>query len=118
MIKIGHVKETENLQLPQEVVEVIKGIAAILDAEYGENRDVDGGNGGYVIVIETKEDLEKLKEIYIDLDDVIAEYVDKIVVKDEEAYTNSLIICNNDFTISLIIPISMTPKNLLDEICE
>lgn len=118
MMKIAYVKETENLQLPQEIIEVVKGIATVLDTEYGENRDVDGGDGGYILVIEEKEDLEKLKEIYIDVDDVIVEYVDKIAVEDEEDYTNCLIICNNDFAISLIIPISITPKNLLDEICE
>ncbi|NRT72455.1 hypothetical protein [Clostridium beijerinckii] len=29
-------------------------------------------------------------------------------------YTNPLIICNNDFAISLIIPVELTPQNLKD----
>ncbi|AOT72795.1 hypothetical protein [Geosporobacter ferrireducens] len=116
MIKIAHVKETEGLNLPQEVVGVIEYIATVLDNEYGEDRDVDGGDGGYILVIEYKDEFEKLKDIYIDMDDVIAEYVDLIKVTDGEDYTNSLIILNNEFAISLIMPVAITPKRLLDEI--
>lgn len=115
MIKIAHVKETESLRLPQEVVGAIKYIAKVLDNEYGEDRDVDGGDGGYILVIESKDDFAKLKDIYMDMKDVIAEYVDLIKVTDGEDYTNSLIILNNDFAISLIIPVAITPKRLLDE---
>lgn len=116
MIKIAHVKETENLKLPQEVVEVIKDIAMVLDNEYGEDRDVNHGDGGYILVVESKDEFEKLKDIYIDMENVIAEYVDLIKVDDGEDYTNSLIILNNDFIISLIIPVAVTPKKLLDEL--
>lgn len=116
MIKIAHVKETESLRLPQEVVGVIKNSVTILDTEYGRDRDVDGGDGGYILVIESKDQFEKLKNIYIDMEDVIAEYVDLIKVTEGEDYTNSLILLNNDFSISLIIPVGITPKRLLDDI--
>ena len=43
-----------------------------------------------------------------------SEYVDKIVCNNGEVYTNSLIICNNDYAISIIIPIELTPQNLKD----
>jgi len=102
MIKIVHVKETEPLKLPQEVVEVIKDIAVVLDNEYGEDRDVDSGDGGYVLVIESKDEFEKSKDIYIDMEDIIVEYAYLIKVTDGQDYTNSLIILNNDFAISLI----------------
>lgn len=116
MIKIEHEKETESLRLPQEVARVIKEIATILDTEYGQDRDVNGGDGGYILVIESKDDFDKLKDIYIDMEDVITEYVDLIKATDGEDYTNSLIILNNDFAISLIIPVAITPKRLLDDI--
>ncbi|SNS26194.1 hypothetical protein SAMN05446037_1006277 [Anaerovirgula multivorans] len=115
MIKIAHVKEAEFLKLPQEAVEVIKEIATVLDTEYGEDRDVDGADGGYILVIESKNELEKLKDIYIDMEDVIAEYVALIKVTDGENFTKSLILLNNDFSIILIIPVVITPKRLLDE---
>lgn len=66
MIKIAHVEETKSLKLPQEVVEVIKDIAMVLDNEYGEDRDVDHGDGGYILVVESKDEFKKLKDIYID----------------------------------------------------
>lgn len=116
MIKIAHVKGTESLRMPQEVVRVIKDIATILDTEYGKDRDVDGGDGGYILVIESKDEFKKLKDIYIDMEDVIVEYVDLIKVTKGEDYTNSLILLNNDFSISLIIPVGITPKRLLDDI--
>ncbi|SNT19214.1 hypothetical protein SAMN05446037_10508 [Anaerovirgula multivorans] len=115
MIKIAHEKETKSIRLPQEVAGIIKEIATIIDTEYGENRDVDGGDGGYILVIESKDEFDKLKDIYIDMENVIAEYVDLIKVTDGEDYSNSLIILNNDFAISLIIPVVITPKRLLDE---
>lgn len=116
MIKVAHVEEVKSLKLPQEVVRVIKEIATILDTEYGKDRDVNGGDGGYILVMESKDEFKKLKDIYIDMEDVIAEYVDLIKVTDGEDYTNSLILLNNDFSISLIIPIGITPKRLLDDI--
>lgn len=116
MIKIAHVREVQMAKdYPKEVVKVIQEIATILDNEYGENRDVDGGDGGYILIIKEKEELEKLKDIYIDMDDIIPEYVDKIAVVDGEDYTNSLIIMNNDFAVSLIMPLRITPALLKKE---
>ncbi|MEW9080897.1 hypothetical protein [Terrisporobacter glycolicus] len=84
--------------MPQEVKEVIKEIVGILDTEYGDDINKYEDNGGYVVVIEKKEDLKELKDkTYIDCYEVIAEYVDKIVCSSGEVYTNSLIICNNDY---------------------
>ncbi|WP_279287125.1 hypothetical protein [Clostridium beijerinckii] len=37
-----------------------------------------------------------------------------MVCSNGETYTNPLIICNNDFDISLIIPVELTPQNLKD----
>lgn len=80
----------------------------ILDNEYEDN-------GGYVVVIEKKEDLKELKDkTYIDCNEVIEEDVDKIVCSNEEVYTNSLIICTNDYALSPKIPIELTPQNLKD----
>jgi hypothetical protein len=91
----------------------------VLDTEYGSDRDEYEADGEYVIVVEGKEDFAKIKDkTYIDCDDIITEYVDKIVCSNGEACTNSLIICNNDCTISLIIPMGLTPQNLKDYIID
>lgn len=114
MIKIAHVKEAENLKIPQEVVDETKEIATILDEEYGVNRDVDGGNGGYILLIEARKDFEKLMEIYIDIEEVIPEYVDRIAVKEGEDWINSLIIMSSDYTVSILSRISIMPQNLIN----
>lgn len=49
-----------------------------------------------------------------DIEGVIPEFVDKILCSNGEVYTNSLILCNNDYAISLLIPIKLTPQNLKD----
>lgn len=116
MIEIAYEREKEILKaLANEVQEAIQGILQILDNEYGYSRNKYEDDGGYVIVVEKKEDFEEIKDkIYIDCDTIIAEYVDKIVCDNGEVYTNSLILCNNDYAISLIIPLELTPQNLKD----
>jgi hypothetical protein len=116
MIEISCFREQEKvIFMSKEVQETIQGILQILDTEYGADRDKYKDDGGYVIVVEKKEDFKEIKDkTYIDCNKVIAEYVDKIVCSNGEVYTNSLIICNNDYAISIIIPLELTPQNLKD----
>ncbi|WP_434301942.1 hypothetical protein [Clostridium botulinum] len=118
MKKIAHTKDLGNLKnIPNEVISTLKEITTILDSEYGDTRNVDADNGGYILLIESKEDLTNLLEIGIDFNlEVYPEYVDIIKCANNEDYTNSLILCNNDFGISLIILVSIIHKKLLDEL--
>jgi len=59
------------------VKKVIWETVTILDAEYGEDRDVNNGYGGYVLVIESVSDLVQLQDLHISLENVIFEYVDE-----------------------------------------
>lgn len=117
MIEITYLREMERVQvLPIEVQEVIKGILEILDSEYGADRDKYADNGGYVVIVESIEDFKGIqKKTNIDINDVIVEYVDKIICSDGKVYTNSLVLCNNDYSISLIIPFEIIPKNILNQ---
>ncbi|MFR1380587.1 MAG: hypothetical protein ACLSTJ_16715 [Clostridium neonatale] len=117
MIEITYLREMERVQaLPIKVQEVIKGILEILDSEYGADRDKYVDDGGYVVVVERIEDFKELQEkANIDVNDIIVEYVDKILCSDGKVYTNSLVLCNNDYSISLIIPFEIMPENLLKQ---
>lgn len=117
MIEITYLRKVENLQgLPIEVQEVTRGILEMLDSEYGADRDKYADNGGYVVVVESIDDFEEIQEkANIDVNDVIVEYVDKILCADGKVYTNSLVLCNNDYSISLIIPFEIMPENLLKQ---
>jgi hypothetical protein len=120
MIEIAYSTEKDILKtMPQEVQENIRGILQILYAEYGSSRNKYEDDGGYTIVLEKKENFEEIRrKTYIDCDNVIAEYVDKIVCSNGEVYINFLILCNNDYAISLIIPLELIPQNLKDYIAD
>ena len=116
-MEITYLREIEKVQvLPVEVQEVIQGILEILDSEYGADRDKYSDDGGYVVVVESIEDFKEIqKKTNIDINDMIAEYVDKIICTNGNVYTNSLVLCNNDYSISLIIPFEILPENLLNQ---
>jgi hypothetical protein len=103
MFKIAHVEEVAGIQLPQEVVDVIMDAASILDGEYGHDRDVDSGDGGYVLIIESAEELDKLSEFQIDIKDAIPEYIDRIQCNDGSIFTSTLILLSDDFGVVIIL---------------
>jgi hypothetical protein len=119
MIEIVHLREKEKLEnLPQELQETILGTLEILDNEYGD-RDVYEDDGGYVSIIERKEDFLELEEkTDIECNTIICEYVDKIKCDCGEVYTNSLILLNNEYGITLLIPLEITPENILNQMIE
>ncbi|RDY22522.1 hypothetical protein CHF27_012995 [Romboutsia maritimum] len=97
MIDIAYSIEKGILKnMPQEVQKTIQEILQILDSQYGADRNKYEYAGGYVVVVEKIEDFKEIiDKAYIDCNEVIAEYVDKIVCSNGEVYTNSLIIyCN------------------------
>ncbi|EIW19592.1 MULTISPECIES: hypothetical protein [Pelosinus] len=105
MRKIAHIEEVEQLKgVSSEVVDVIREAVTILDIEYGQSRDVDHGNGGYVIIIESKDELQRLKEIHIDVKIAIPEYADKIQCNDGQIFVSILVLLNNDFGIIVVMP--------------
>jgi hypothetical protein len=112
MIKIVHKTETEYLSnLPAEVVATIVEIATILDDNYGSTRDIVD-LGGYIIVAEDKKDVETINKL-IDFQYIVPEYVDLISCTNVENYTSTLLLLSSDYSISIIAPISLTPKELL-----
>lgn len=70
-----------------------------------------------MIVVESIEDFQTIKNnTYIDIENIVVEYVDQIECSTGKIYTSSLILCNNDYSISLIIPLEITPENVLNQI--
>jgi hypothetical protein len=114
MIEVAYLREMDRLDtLPKEVQETIMSILLILDSEYGSERRKYEDLGGYVAIVEKNEDLQELKDrANIDCDNIIAEYTDRIICSSGKVYTNSLILLNNDFGISIIMPLELIPENL------
>ena len=113
MIKIAHKREEGVLRhLPTEIAAKVIEVATILDDNYGKNREVEKELGGYILIAASPEDVETIKEL-IDFQYTLPEYVDLISCENGERYTNSLMLLSSDYSISLIIPENLTPKELL-----
>ena len=114
MLELGTVKDMvqiENHALPLR--ESVKVVLEILDNNYGEDRDVKRDLGGYVVIVENEQDFEELKNLNIDVNVDIPEFVD--VIGNNE-YTNTLLILSCDYAVSIIAPYDITPTNFLEYI--
>ncbi|HII4515055.1 TPA: hypothetical protein ACY4SI_002917 [Clostridium perfringens] len=83
-----------------EVIKSISEIIEILNENYGENRDVDKDLGGYVLVVESIEDVKELKNGM--LKEILPEYTDEIICSEGVNYTSSLFLLSSDFSVVVI----------------
>ena len=101
MKKIHFKKELKKLkEYPIEIIRNMSETIDILDKNYGENREIDKDLGGYVLVVESKDDVKELKNGM--LKDTIPEYTDKIICSEGVNYTSSLFLLSSDFSIVVI----------------
>ena len=103
MIKITHVREITELELPQELTSVIQEAVTILDEAYGEDR-MESGYGGYVLVVESGDDLSQLSDFGVDIKADLPEYVDTITCSSGQVFTSRLFLLGSDLGIVIIIP--------------
>ncbi|HAT4320274.1 TPA: hypothetical protein ACOTGW_003158 [Clostridium perfringens] len=101
MKKIYLKKQLEELSdYPVEVIKSISETIDILNENYGENRDVDKDLGGYVLVVESIEDVKELKNGM--LKDILPEYTGEIICSEGVNYTSSLFLLSSDFSVVVI----------------
>ena len=100
MKKISKLSELIGLKLEAKVVNVIEDQLKILDENYGEIRNVDKDLGGYVLVVESIEDVKELKNGI--LKDILPEYTDEIICSEGVNYTSSLFLLSSDFSVVVI----------------
>ncbi len=111
MRKISKLSDLIGMELEVNVVSAIEDQLKTLDESYGAERNIDTDLGGYVLVLETKEDVIEVKK-YI-LKDIIAEYVDYIECKGGKQYCLSLFILSSDYAV-IVVAI----KELIDILIE
>ncbi|ELC8443373.1 hypothetical protein QYB59_002416 [Clostridium perfringens] len=85
---------------PVEVIKSISETIEILNENYGENRDVDKNLGGYVLVVESIEEVKELKNGM--LKNILPEYTDEIICSEGVNYTSSLFLLSSDFSVVVI----------------
>ena len=119
MYKAGTVAELELLDLEGKILEEVYRealkIATMLDENFGEDRDVDFDNGGYLFIAKNKEDLYYFAQNCVDLESPALEYVE-LVPSNKEVYLNVFFLVNeHEFGVTLFIPLSIAPERFLKE---
>ena len=105
MLKAGTKKDAETIRgkVPDEVYREIFHIADILESIYGKDRDIDKDDGGFILVVEDREDLKDFSSRYMDLKKGLHE-VSQAIPSSEGVYLNLLFLCNNEYGINLFAP--------------
>lgn len=111
MRKISKVSDLIGMGLEVNIVSTIEEQLNILDESYGSERDIDAELGGYVLVLETKDDVIEVKENI--LKDIIAEYVDDIECEGGKQYCLSLFLLSSDYAVIVV-----ATKELIDILVE
>jgi len=94
------------------IQEKIHEVLVILDECYGANRDVQKDLGGYVMVLESQNDVEELKDsMKINL---AAETFEYVVEANE--YLGALLLYGADFHLYLVLHHSLAPLQVLNQI--
>ena len=107
MRKISKVSELIGMGLEVNVISTIEEQLNILDESYGIKRNIDTDLGGYVLVLETKNDVIEAKENI--LKDIIVEYVDDIECEGGKQYSLSLFLLSSDYAVVVV-----STKELMD----
>ena len=111
LYRVGTGNEVAKLRdkLPKLAYEELLRTTRSLDAAYGANRDYLS-SGGYSLVAETAEDLETIKET-LDYDTHPCEWATEI-----GGFVMALYLMNDDFSITLVIPGSITPEKIKNDL--
>ena len=112
MRKISKVNDLIGIDLDSNVINVIKEQLNILDENYGIERNVDTDLGGYVLILESKDDVIEVKENI--LNGVIPEYVDMIECKGGKQYCLSLFLLSSDYAVIVIATKELTDRLIED----
>ena len=108
--KIGTARDLEGLPcVDPEVRKVIENDVAVLDRYYGEKRDVDNDDGGYVLYCAPGTKTEELRE-YFNYTSYVPEFANKV-----SGFLHSVFVLSNEYAVSLIVSVKDAPPELKEE---
>ena len=111
MRRVSKVSDLIGMYLTGNVTRGIEEQLNILNESYGAERDIDTDLGGYVLVLETKDDAIEAKENIFK--DIVAEYVDDIESEGDKQYCLSLFLLSSDYAVVVV-----ATKELMDILIE
>ena len=107
---LRNVKETYRYKNWDEQVMVqVRAILAVLDEEYGENRNIHKDLGGYVILSDSDTTVEELEEV-VNLSYDLYEWADEIETYND-TYVMALYLLSSDYSV-----VTVTTRALFDEL--
>ena len=114
LYRIGTVKELSNpeIDLPEPVLAEITRTTTALANTYGDRRDYLL-SGGYSLIVEEEHDIPYLKQI-INYDAHPCEWANEVA--EGSGYLSALYLLNNDFSITVYMPIAIAPDAIKSEL--
>lgn len=95
------------------VRDILLQYTTILSTEYGDNRDVDHEDGGYVLYATSDTTAEEVNRAF-DPNGCVPELVTRI--DSCPAYLYTLYLLSSDYGVVLVVPTSAAPSELLNQI--
>lgn len=111
MKRVSKLSNLIGISLEFDVGKIIEEQLNILDESYGIERNIDADLGGYVLILETKDDVIEAKENIVK--DIIPEYVDNIECEGGKQYCLSLFLLSSDYAVVVV-----ATKELMDILVE
>ena len=111
MRRISKVSDLIGIKLEVNVTKAIEDQLNVLDESYGAERNIHLDLGGYVLLLETKDDVIEAKENI--LKDIIPEYIDDIEYEGGKQYCLSLFLLSSDYAVIVV-----ATKELMDVLVE
>ena len=109
--KLGHVADLERLTIADEVTRNnLVELLQILDNEYGEDRNIDNDDGGYVLYATPGTNPEEIK-VFFDYSAHEIEYVNRFL-KAQPPICTAFYILNNEFVVTIVMSIADAPKEI------
>ena len=111
VFKIGNLSDLDSLPLMDDTtMKVLYHHAKTLSTEYGENRNIDNSDGGYVLYAVPGTNKADLKAFF-DVSMHTPEYVNTYGSLCEAVY-----LLTNDFAVVIVMSITDAPTEILNEI--
>ena len=109
--KIGNISDLENIPITDgKTFELLYHYAKVLTHEYGQKRNVDTDDGGYILYCPKETNAEEIKA-YFDYTKHTVESVDRF-----GSLISAMYILHNEFVITIIMSADDAPIELIKEI--
>ena len=109
--KLTHVDDVRKLPISEwNAVPIVKATLSILDEVYGEDRNVDESDGGYLLYASRGTNAEELKA-YWNYEDRLYESIEV-----EDGYATILYLLNNEYSVTLVLHEEDMPEMLRKEL--